>query len=209
MDEFLTEEHFAREDDSDDAIFYETPRLVTHLDTAAIETYTAYLAATLRAGDRVLDLMSSCVSHLPEDMPFTQVTGLGMNGVELDENIQLTEREIQDINRVPKLPFDDESFDACIISLSAQYLTQPIEIFREIRRILSPRGPCIVSFSNRMFPTKAVAIWMALGDVDRARLIAMYYGLAGGYDEPEFEDLSPAPGESDPIYVVMARRANS
>lgn len=207
MEQFLNDEQFARQDESDDAIFYETPRLVTHLDAVAIFAYTNYLATMLKPGDRVLDLMSSCVSHLPEDMAFVSVIGLGMNGVELDENSQLTEFKIQDINKEPVLPFENQSFDACIISLSVQYMTRPVEVFRDINRVLSQRAPCIVSYSNRMFPTKAVAIWMALGDVDRARLIAMYLNLAGGYDEPDFEDLSPAPNQSDPLYVVSARRA--
>lgn len=209
MEQFLRAEHFVREDDRDDAEFYESPRLVTHLDEPAIAAYTEYLAGTLKPGDRVLDLMSSCVSHLPEDMAFSSVVGLGMNGVELDENDQLTDFQIQDINKYPSLPFEDDSFEACIISLSAQYLTQPVEVFREIHRVLVSRAPCIVAYSNRMFPTKAVAIWMSVGDVDRARLLALYFSLAGGFDEPDFDDLSPAPGESDPIYVVTGRRSKT
>lgn len=206
MTEYLQPEHFDREDDSEDAMFYETPRLVTHLDEAAIVALTNFFAASLMPGSDVLDLMSSCVSHLPDDMPFGGVTGLGMNGVELDENDQLTDFCVHDLNRHPRLPFEDQSFDACLISLSAQYLVQPVEVFRDIGRVLRPGGPCIVSYSNRLFPTKAVAIWMAMGDVDRARLVALYFTSAKCFDEPAFDDISPAPGESDPIYVVSALR---
>ena len=206
MTDFLKPEHFKREDESEDGLFYETPRLVTHVDTSAIDALNAYLASLLTHGQDVLDLMSSCVSHLPEDIAYGSVMGLGMNGVELDENIQLSDYRIHDLNAHPVLPFEDEQFDVCLISLSVQYLTQPIVVFADISRVLKPGGKCVVSFSNRLFPTKAVAIWLALGDVDRARLVALYYGLSEGFEEPVFEDLSPAPGESDPIYAVTAER---
>lgn len=206
MTDFLKPEHFEREDETNDGVFYETPRLVTHLDTLAIDALSTYLTSILFHGQDVLDLMSSCVSHLPEDVAYGSVMGLGMNGVELDENIQLTDYCIHNLNTHPELPFEDEQFDVCLISLSVQYLTKPAEVFTDISRVLRPGGKCVVSFSNRLFPSKAVAIWLALGDVDRARLVALYYGLSNAFEEPVFEDLSPSPGESDPIYAVTAER---
>ena len=56
-----------------------------------------------------------------------------------------------------------------------------------------------------MFTTKAVAIWRGLGDADHARLLEIYLHTAGGWTDLDFEDLSPAPGQSDPLYVVSAR----
>ena len=202
----LGDEQFHRIDETDDGVFYQSPRLVKHIDEPACAALGAYYRATFPAGGAILDLMSSCVSHLPEDVIFGSVTGLGMNTVELDANPQLTRRVIHDLNVDPALPFADASFDACAIAVSVQYLTRPIAVFAEIARVLRPGGVCAVSFSNRMFPTKAVAVWRAVGDRDHARLVGHYFIEAAGFAEPELKDLSPDPGNSDPLHVVEGRR---
>lgn len=199
-------EHFAREDDSDDALFYDFPRLVTHIDDAAIAALTAYYRRAIPPNADVLDLMSSWVSHLPDDLPLNSVVGLGMNAEELAANPRLTARLVQDLNRDPVLPFPDASFDAVLIAVSIQYLTQPVAVCREVGRVLRPDAPCIVSYSNRCFPTKAVAAWRAFDDRQHAGLVALYFRTAGGFAEARLMDHSPAPGQSDPLYVVEARR---
>lgn len=203
----FTPEHFARFDTDDDARFYDFPRLVTHIDDDAIAALSAHYARTIPPDGDVLDLMSSWVSHLPADARYRSVTGLGMNADELAANPRLTGRLVHDLNAEPTLPLDDASFDAALIAVSVQYLTRPVEVFAEIARVLRPGAPCIVSFSNRCFPTKAVAVWRALDDRQHAELIAMYCRAAGGFDAPQSVDLSPAPGRSDPMYVVQARRS--
>ena len=203
----LGREHFQRIDETDDALFYQSPRLVTHIDEPACQALGAFYRTTLPAGGDIIDLMSSCVSHFPDDALYRSVTGLGMNARELDANQRLTRRIVHDLNRTPVLPFEDASFDGCAIAVSVQYLVRPIAVFAEIARISRPLAPCIVSFSNRMFPTKAVAVWRAVGDVGHARLVGQYFIEAGGFGEPELRDLSPDPGNSDPLYVVVARRA--
>jgi SAM-dependent methyltransferase len=198
--------HFAREDERPDDDFYRIPRLVAHIDEPAIAALSAYYARTLPPGGDVLDLMSSCISHLPDEPALASVTGLGMNAVELDANPRLTERVVQDLNRNPSVPFAHARFDACLIAVSVQYLVHPVEVFAGIGRVLKPGAPCIVSFSNRCFWTKAVAVWRALGDEQHTRLVALYFERSGMFEEPECLDLSPAPGESDPLFVVTARR---
>ena len=202
----LRPEYFERDDESDDALFYAQPRLVTHIDEPAIAALTGWFRDRLPAGGDVLDLMSSCVSHLPTDVAYRRVAGLGMNQVELDANPQLTERVVRDLSREPALPYDDASFDACLITVSVQYLIRPLEVFAEIARVLRPGGLCAVSFSNRMFPTKAVAVWRALDDVGHAGLVSYYFRETAGFADPVFEDLSPDPGYSDPMFVVSAGR---
>jgi SAM-dependent methyltransferase len=201
----LERAHFARRDDADDAAFYAQERLVHHLDQPARDALTAYYQRVLPAGGQVLDLMSSWVSHLPEDHGCAGVTGLGMNEAELAANPQLTAYRLHNLNAEPVLPLADQSFDACLIALSVQYLTRPLEVFADISRVLRPGGICAVSFSNRCFPTKAVAIWSALDDPGHIGLVATYFRQTNGFDEPVYEDLSPDGGRSDPIYVVAAR----
>lgn len=199
-------EHFRRMDETDDGIFYEPPRLVRHIDDEACEALARYYEGALAPGSDLLDLMSSCVSHLPVDVAYRSVTGLGMNRVELDANPRLDARIVHDLNRDPALPFPDRSFDACLIAVSVQYLIRPIEVFAEIARVLRPGGLAAVSFSNRCFPTKAVAVWHALDDGQHATLVSLYAKHAGGFEPARTLDLSPAPGATDPLYLVEARR---
>jgi SAM-dependent methyltransferase len=198
---------FRREDESPDGGFYREPRFVTHIDEATIEALTALYREVIPEGAEVLDLMSSWVSHLPEGVFYGRVSGLGMNEAELAENPQLSDYAVQDLNAEPELPYDDASFDVALNAVSVQYLTRPVEVFASVRRVLRPGGLHIVACSHRMFPTKAVAVWRALGREDRVRLVGSYFTLAGGYDEPRFLDRSPA--GADPLWVIYARRATS
>jgi SAM-dependent methyltransferase len=201
----LGPEHFARIDESDDALFYTEPRLVTHIDDEACIALSDHFATILPEGGEILDLMSAWVSHLPDNAPYRRVAGLGMNEVELSKNGQLTEWLVHDLTETPALPYGDSEFDACLINVSVQYLTHPVEVFANIARVLKPGGLCAVSFSNRMFPTKAIAAWRGAGDKGHAQIIAWYFQQAGGFETPAFSDLSPNPGMSDPLYKVSAR----
>jgi len=199
-------EHFAREDSGDDELFYLQPRLVKHIDEPACAALTDYYARALPTGGDILDLMSSYASHLPAEAVYGRVVGLGMNMRELEENEQLSERHVHNLNTHPVMPFAERTFDACILAVSVQYLTRPVEVFSDVVRVLKPDAILAISFSNRMFATKAVALWRSISDADHARLLQIYLRAAGGYQNLIFEDLSPAPRKSDPIYLVSARR---
>ena len=170
---------FARQDEADDAQFYAPTRLVTHIDDNAIAALTGLYRSQLEPGVVVLDLMSSWVSHLPADVSFAQVIGHGMNAQELGANSRLTRWFVQDLNRETKLPLADESCGAALCCVSVQYLQKPVEVFAEVRRVLRRKAPFIVSFSNRCFPTKAVAIWRSLNLAGHAQLVRRYFDQAG------------------------------
>ena len=191
-------------DESDDGIFYEMPRLVVHIDDAAIAATTDLYRAYLPSDGDILDLMSSWRSHLPEEASYRSVTGLGMNAVEMQENPQLTDVVVHNLNKNPQMPFPDQAFGACVLAVSVQYLIHPIEVFREVGRVLRPEAPFVTIFSNRMFPTKAVAIWQALDDEGHLQLIETYYQEASCFDEIEIIDCSAEKG--DPLYAVVGRR---
>jgi len=108
---FADKRFFTRSDESPDIMFYSEPRFVTHIDDGAITSIRDYYASVMKDGDDVLDLCSSWISHLPEDLKLGRVAGLGMNQEELSRNDRLTEFVVQDLNQAPKLPYDDDSFD--------------------------------------------------------------------------------------------------
>ncbi len=173
---------FRRQDESDDGRFYAPERLVTHIDEGAIAALTAHYRSVLSPGADVLDLMSSWVSHLPDDLRLGDVVGQGMNRAELEANPRLTQRLMHDLNRDPGLPLGDAAFDAALCCVSVQYLVQPAEVFSDVRRMLRPGGRVHISISNRCFPTKAVRIWLELDLQNRARLVALYLEAAGFRD---------------------------
>ena len=127
-----TDQFFAKEDTSDDSLFYEIPRLVTHIDDNACMILKGYYRSLLKDGDAVLDLMSNWVSHLPEDIKYSRVSAQGMNKAELEANPQLTDFIVQNLNTNQILPFEGEVFDLCSIAVSVQYLTSPVKVFEEI-----------------------------------------------------------------------------
>ena len=197
---------FSRMVDSDDAYFYQVPRLVVHIDDQAIETVGNLFREEIPPDSRVLDLLSSWRSHWPKGHPKQSITGLGLNSVEMADNPDLDDYVVHDVNRLPVLPFDDEAFDAAVITVSIQYLTQPVEVFREVNRTLTPGGPFLVIFSNRMFFQKAVRIWTMSSDGQRAGLVREYFKLAGNFEDMRTGFANPEtspPG--DPIYVVMGQ----
>ena len=175
----LPAEAFAKQDRNDDRLFYAPARLVTHIDDPAIDALTAYYAQTLPQGGVVLDLMSSWVSHLPVGLTAREVIGHGMNARELAANPRLDRWFAQDLNASPLLPLEDASIDAALCCVSIQYLEQPVAVLQDIRRVLRADAPFIVSFSNRCFPTKAVAIWRALDMAGQAALVRLYFERAG------------------------------
>ena len=198
-------EFFQREDESNDAEFYTMPRLVVHIDDGAIVAVGRLFQQLIPENAEVLDLMSSWRTHWPEEHPRQRIVGLGMNATEMADNPQLSEYLLKDINVDPSLPFEDGSFDAVVITVSVQYLTQPVIVFSEVSRILRPGGVFIVTFSNRCFPTKAVRAWLQRDDYGHAALVAGYLKAARNWTGIEHLDRSPQAG--DPLHAVIARRA--
>lgn len=215
----VSENDFKRESDTDDADFYGSPRFVIHTDARAASFVSEIYAGYLRKGDDVLDLMSSWRSHLPEGSAPGSVTGLGMNMDEMTGNPALTDRIIHDLNKNPKLPFADSSFDLVVCAMSVEYLVHPVEVFMEVARVLKKGGRFVVAFSNRWFPPKAIRIWSELHEFERMGLVTDYFLKTGkysdletfsirGYPRPYEDRYFPSLRLSDPVYAVSAIKSN-
>ena len=194
---------FERYDETPDEEFYRTPRLVTHIDEGAIAAVTQLYREFFPEGGEILDLMSSWISHLPPEVAYRRVIGLGMNDVELRRNDRLDAYVVQNLNTDPELPFGAAEFDGAGICVSVDYLTRPVEVLREIGRVLKVGGPLLITFSNRCFPTKAVEIWRQLDDKGHMRLVEEYLREAGNFEGIRSLDRSPRRMFSDPLYAVI------
>ena len=192
---------FAKQDGGDDLAFYAPARLVTHLDEGAVAALTARYRTLLPEKGRVLDLMSSWVSHLPDECSYREVVGHGMNAEELTANPRLDRWFVQNLNRDPVLPLGADAFDAALCCVGVQYLQQPVAVFGEVRRVLNSGAPFIVSFSNRCFPTKAVAIWRAL-DIDGHAALVRFYLERARFADVTVETLADG-ARCDPLVVVV------
>ena len=201
----LPAEAFRRYDETLDEEFYETPRFVTHIDDRAIAAVTQLYREHFPPDGAILDLMSSWVSHLPPEVTYRRVVGLGMNEIELKENPRLDEYVVQNLNRNLRLPFGDGEFDGAGICVSIDYLIQPVEVLREVGRILKAGSPLIVTFSNRCFADKAVAVWLQLDDQGRVRLVEECLREAGNFENVRGLDRSLGRMFSDPLYAVIGQ----
>lgn len=196
---------FEKQDRAVDTQFYAHPRKVTHIDKGAIGAVTQLYREVLPEGGAILDLMSSWRSHLPPEAGYARVSGLGMNAEEMRDNPQLSDFTVVDLNVAPVLPYPDAAFDGACCCVSVQYLQRPVEVFREVARVLKPGGRFVVTFSNRCFPSKAVAVWLGTDDATHLRLVESYFQNAGLWGDIHMADRSPKRG--DPLFAVWARRA--
>jgi len=215
--DFFSDTPFLRQDERQDGIFYEKPRLVHHLDVTARDMVADVYRRFVKDGMQVLDLMSSWASHLPEGVSPEIVSGLGMNQAELEQNPRLNDIQVHDLNSAPRLPYADESYDVVICTVSVEYLTNPLAVFRDVARVLKPGGVFVVTFSNRWFPPKVVRIWQELHEFERVGLVMEYFLQSGAFENlgtysmrglprPDGDKYARELALSDPVYAVWGNR---
>ena len=209
---------FSREDENDDSLFYQKERFVNHLDNNALHTVEYVIGSLLREKKPViLDLMAGWDSHIPDSIKPEKLVALGLNRMELEANHAVTEAMIHDLNRDPVLPFPENTFDAVLCTVSVDYMTKPVKVFKEVQRILRPGGVFIVIFSNRMFHKKAVKVWKEADENERLILVQEFFQAAGGFGRtsefvskgrprPRDDKYASAGIPSDPVYAVFAEK---
>jgi len=215
--DFNVESVFDRVDENADEVFYQKQRKVHHLDAHARKTISELYASAIKPGSRVLDLMSSWESHIPESIESIKVSGLGMNEAELKANPVLDDYLVHDLNKDPLLAYKNESFDSVICTASVEYLINPLKVFEQIKRVLKPGGLCYMTFSNRWFPTKSIMLWSELHEFERIGLVSEFFrqsgwegdvntlsskGLHRPVDDPHYENTQI----SDPVYAVWCHK---
>ena len=215
--DFFSDDAFRRDDERPDSRFYTEPRYVQHIDDTAIDIIRNTYGRFLRDDMHVMDLMSSWQSHLPDKLHFSRLAGLGLNESELKKNSRLTEHKVQDLNVNSRLPFDSNSFDAVVCTVSIEYLVEPLAVFKEVSRILRTDGHFIVTFSNRWFPTKAIKIWKELHEFERMGMVLEYFSRSGGFKNlqtysfrglprPSSDKYFPELRYADPVYAIWGQK---
>lgn len=194
---------FERADSSPDELFYKEPRFVAHIDEATINALSDYYLEFIPPHAQVLDLMSSWISHLPNELELSRVAGLGMNEAELSRNPRLTDYCVHNLNDNPHLPYETGTFDRVTLAVSVQYLIQPIAVMSAVRDVLTEGGAICIAMSHRLFPTKAVAAFQQLPAKDRIRLVRHYLERAG-FKDVSFSDRSPK--GADPLWLVTGTK---
>ncbi len=209
----LSEAERDKLDRSDDALFYAQPRFVHHLDAGFRERLTQLYRQRIPACAVVLDLMSSWVSHLPEEVRYEEVIGHGLNAQELAANPRLDRHWLQNLNTNLALPLPDNSVDAALIVAGWQYLQHPEAIAKELLRVVRPRGELIVAFSNRMFFQKAPQIWADGSDRDHLAYVERVLTAQGWAQPLVIAEQTRAPGamgwiggKGDPFFALVASK---
>ncbi len=209
--EAFPSEYFSRHDNSNDTLFYQVPRKTVYIDDHTIASLSELLLELLPPGGTYLDLMSGWRSHIPDELQPAQVAGLGLNAQEMAENCQLDEFMVHDLSKEPSLPFGEQQFDAVLCTVSVQYLIKPIEVFREVNRVLKPGGVFIVTFSDRCFPRKTIAIWLATTATQHRALVTRYFEVSGNWTDTSTGSVIPKtkpPESSNSLHVVWARKSS-
>ena len=195
---------FERGDPTPDPVFYSWPRFVTHIDDDAIAAVGALYEELGLGGTDVLDLMGSWVSHFREEALPRRLTVLGMNPTELRANPLADATVVHDLNADPCLHFQDAAFDHATCCVSVDYLTRPIDVFRDVARVLRPGGRFVVTFSNRLFPTKAIRGWLMNDSATHCEIVREYFVRAGGFAPATIELRTALTEPGDPLYAVHA-----
>jgi SAM-dependent methyltransferase len=194
---------FVCADETPDEDFYQSPRMVAHVDEGTLTALTEFYRSFIPQHSDVLDLMSSWISHLPAEVQLGRVVGLGMNADELAANTQLTQWSVQNLNDQPILPYASESFDRALIVVSIQYLRRPIDVLLSVHNVLREGAEIAIAMSHRLFPTKAIVAFQSLSVDERMNLVRYYLDKAG-FREIKLIDCSPP--NADPLWIVTGKK---
>ncbi len=209
--EILSNQQRQKIDETDDSLFYSTPKFVYHLDSNFRKNLSEVYEKEIKNNSSVLDLMSSWDSYLPKNIKYQKVIGHGLNKEELDRNKALDYYWIQNFNTNQKISLEDETIDYCLMVAAWQYLQYPEKIAEEISRILTQNGKFIIAFSNRAFWHKSPNIWTYSNEIERVEYVRNIL-VTNGFCEPNVirrftQENSFLPFlNRDPFYCIISEK---
>jgi len=109
-------------------------RYVQHFE-AAIEDAVANFAGSLKSGARVLDAGAGEGNYKPY---FAKQRYCGLDLGIGDSAWDYSRLDV--LGDLSRLPFHDESFDACLNVVTLEHVREPAQVVRELARVLRPGG---------------------------------------------------------------------
>ena len=209
--EILSNQQRQKPDETNDSLFYSTPKFVYHLDSNFRTNLSELYKDEIENNSIVLDLMSSWDSYLPKNIKYKKVIGHGLNNEELQRNKAFDNYWIQNFNIDQKVPLENATIDYCLMVAAWQYLQYPERIAKEIARVLTQKGKLIIAFSNRAFWHKAPNIWTYSNEEERINYVRNIL-VANGFCEPRVikkftEENSFLPFfNRDPFYCLISEK---
>ncbi|KAA8621491.1 hypothetical protein PtrSN002B_010993 [Pyrenophora tritici-repentis] len=187
---------FIRYDENDDSLFYQQPRLVTHIDDPAIARLTQYYDTALPKSGKIMDMCTSWKSFYPSSIieaiqkKELEVFGVGLNAEEMSLNSVFQDPDhwrVMDLNK----PLNDVrsgwqgqglEFDAVTCVVSIDYLNKPLQICKNLLDATKEGGRVHLVISNRCFPNKVVRRWLTLNEWCRLEFVGDYLHFSGWKD---------------------------
>ena len=180
-----------------------TPDLTTpYLDSSASEEIAKLHSQLLPKHSKVLDVMSNGNSHLDVKYETGLLVGIGSNEKKLSENKRLDTYQVQDLNEISTLPFETNSFNDAICTMSIEYLTDPLVVMKEIARVVNPGGKCIITFSDNWIPDQATHLWGQLHPFERMQLVLEYFRKTELFHELNTFSKRGLPRPKDDKYII-------
>lgn len=181
---------FSRKIEDDDTLFYDSIDTTAPIvDQVSIEQLKQFYTANIKDSQQVLDLLAGPDSYLPAQLNQLNVTGLALKESDLQANPVLNQYTIQDINKQPGLPFEDQQFDAVTCAFGIEYLIHPVAVFKEIARVLKPGGVFLIAFSDRFYEQKVIHLWDDLHTFERMGLVLEYFRQSGEFEQLHSESI--------------------
>jgi SAM-dependent methyltransferase len=132
----------------------------------------------------VLDLLGGSERFTPEQAAGSLLAPTPQaRGADAHRRVML--QVAQDLDEQPLLPFEDGAFDAVLVTLDVGALRRPLEVFREVGRVLQPGGLVAVSFGRAALDEAHTRLWALAGDREQLMLAEAYIEFAAaGFTAP-------------------------